>query len=419
MNITKLSISNVKKIKAVTITPSDNMVKITGKNGNGKSSVLDSISMVLGGAKNIPSQPIRDDEETAKITAKLSNGWLVERSFSRGVDGAPKIKSINITTAEGIKLKNGQSLLDSIVGTLSFDPLAFVTMDKKKRMDLLKKVTSLDFNDLESNYDDDFENRRELKRDLEKLSCKLSDMPKLKKIHPLNKSIEEINQLKKADADINELIDIDSMDFLHKQEKLSDLKESATDLEKKYKEMGKELSELYLKIEALKKHKEPNISLKKDLSIWDEMTKLYYENQLEKGKLEEQENLKSEIDNLSKTIQELTNNLMGYRKEKALRISSAKMPIDNLSIENSEIIFNKIPFDQLSTAEKIKISMSLAIAINPKLKLAMIYDGSLLDSDSMKEIHTIAKDKDVQVWVEVVASEPSENSIYIEDGCIN
>jgi recombinational DNA repair ATPase RecF len=41
MKITKLIAENVKKLSVVEITPDGNLVQITGKNGQGKSSVLD------------------------------------------------------------------------------------------------------------------------------------------------------------------------------------------------------------------------------------------------------------------------------------------------------------------------------------------------------------------------------------------
>lgn len=41
--IISLTVENIKKIKAVTIRPTGNVVEITGRNGQGKSTVLDAI----------------------------------------------------------------------------------------------------------------------------------------------------------------------------------------------------------------------------------------------------------------------------------------------------------------------------------------------------------------------------------------
>lgn len=49
MKIVSLTAENVKKLTVVEITPAGNLVQITGKNGQGKSSVLDAIWWALAG----------------------------------------------------------------------------------------------------------------------------------------------------------------------------------------------------------------------------------------------------------------------------------------------------------------------------------------------------------------------------------
>ena len=58
--IRHLQIENVKRIKALKITPAGSTVKITGKNDQGKSSVLDSIDYAFCG--KICDQPIREGQ---------------------------------------------------------------------------------------------------------------------------------------------------------------------------------------------------------------------------------------------------------------------------------------------------------------------------------------------------------------------
>jgi DNA repair exonuclease SbcCD ATPase subunit len=53
MKIVNLKADNIKKLVAVEISPADNTVIVTGKNGAGKSSVLDAIWWALSGKKHI------------------------------------------------------------------------------------------------------------------------------------------------------------------------------------------------------------------------------------------------------------------------------------------------------------------------------------------------------------------------------
>src|SRR4030042_1948495 len=49
MKILELSIRNLRKIEAIDISPTGNVIKIEGPNNQGKSTVLDSIFLTLGG----------------------------------------------------------------------------------------------------------------------------------------------------------------------------------------------------------------------------------------------------------------------------------------------------------------------------------------------------------------------------------
>ena len=75
MKIVKLNAENVKKLVAVEITPSGEIVTISGKNGAGKTSVLDSIWWALAGTSNIQAQPIRKGQNKARI--RLDMGELI------------------------------------------------------------------------------------------------------------------------------------------------------------------------------------------------------------------------------------------------------------------------------------------------------------------------------------------------------
>jgi recombinational DNA repair ATPase RecF len=77
MQILGFVAENYKKLRIVEITPKGRIVQITGKNGQGKTSVLDAIWSALVGAKAIPEKPVRKGADKARI--KIDLGELIVR----------------------------------------------------------------------------------------------------------------------------------------------------------------------------------------------------------------------------------------------------------------------------------------------------------------------------------------------------
>ena len=57
----------------------------------------------------------------------------------------------------------------------------------------------------------------------------------------------------------------------------------------------------------------------------------------------------------------------------------------------------------------------MALALNPKLRVILIRDGSLLDGDQGAALRKFAEDQHCQVWLEQVATDKAVG-IVIEDG---
>ena len=100
---------------------------------------------------------------------------------------------------------------------------------------------------------------------------------------------------------------------------------------------------------------------------------------------------------------------------KAAAISLAKMPVAGLSLGDGEVMLNELPFEQASDAERLKVSIAIAMAMNPKLRVIRIRDGSLLDENSMKAIAEMAHEGGYQFWVERVETS-GKVGIVLEDG---
>ena len=153
MKIIELKSENVKRIKAVEIKPSSNMVILEGKNEQGKTSILDSIAYTLGGTKLIPEKPIRDGEESAEVFIDIGD-YKITRKWKLGGKSTVKLE-----TKDGMGLKSPQMILDALVGDLAFDPMSFCQKKKEERVKILKDIAKLDFTDMETEYKEKYEER--------------------------------------------------------------------------------------------------------------------------------------------------------------------------------------------------------------------------------------------------------------------
>lgn len=374
--IINLKAENIKRLVAIDITPDERLVKITGKNGHGKTSVLDCIWWCLGGAANIQSQPIRTGEESAYITIDLGE-IKATRTFKYNKKG-------EITTKLEVEGEAGspQAIIDKILGDLTFDPLEFSRKDKKTQFEILRKfVPDVDFEKIESDNKTDYDKRRDINRQAKEKSAAAeqikvdiktapTDMIDVSKLaNDINSASERNNEIKNLEDEGNRI----------KQE-IKEREELLTEISKELTELGQQvdLTEMKSSLDGAQAHNDLVKSRQDKVKL-----------------IEEASRLNQESERLTRIIEQ-------RNKEKEDAVKNANLPVSGISFGDNEIMLNNQPFDQASDAEKLKASMAIAMALNPKLRVIRVRDGSLLDDESMAEIQRMAEENDFYVWIEIV-----------------
>ena len=171
MKIVKLSSKNVKRLTAVEIEPDGDVVVIGGKNGAGKSSVLDSIAYALGGKEAICKRPVRDGQERAEVICEFED-LIVRRTFTAAGGGTLTVKN-----RDGARYDSPQTMLDRLTGKISFDPLIFTRMTSAKQAESLRTHLGLDFSELDSERASVFSKRTEVNRDGKNLRARFEALP--------------------------------------------------------------------------------------------------------------------------------------------------------------------------------------------------------------------------------------------------
>ncbi len=404
MKIISLQAENIKKLVAVEIKPDGNMVEITGRNGQGKTSVLDSIWWALSGATNIPGRPIRKGEFEARIKLDLGE-IVVTRTFKIKDDKTGEYTtSLSVLNADGSKFGSPQAMLDGLLGSLTFDPLEFSRMEPKQQFNTLSRfVPDVDFHEIETQNEGDYAKRTELNRkakDCRTLAEKII-VPAGGVMAAVDDSalIDQLQQASSTNTDI--LTRKNNRDLLAKKamtnrQEAKRLVDEAVTIEKKLAD-APPLPEP-VDVDALRQKIAEAQEINADVARRDARKK-----HMDDAKVHQ-----DAADGLSRQMD-------AREAEKRDKIAAATLPVPGLGFGDGFITLNGVPFDQASDAEQLRASIAIAMASNPKLRVIRVRDGSLLDDQAMKLLGEMANAQDMQVWIERVASD-GKVGFVLEDG---
>ena len=394
MKIVSLEAENVKNLRAVCIEPDGSAVVVGGDNEQGKTCVLDSIEYALNGATSIPSQPIRKGQKKARVVLDLGD-LVVTRTFTA------KGTNLTVKNKDGATFASPQAMLDKLVGELSFDPLEFSKMDAKKQSEVLKKLVGLDFDSLNIEYRKCFDQRTVINREGKTLKASLDQMMKHDDAPDKEVSISELSKEYAQAVENNQGI-------IFKQHELdSEVKELAA-LKKRVAVLGKSVKAKEDELGKVKKFDTQAIKTKMDKA--EQMNSNVRANKI-------YNEVDAQVDDLRKKSVALSDKIVGLVDKKAKLLAKAKFPIKGLAVDEEGVTFQDIPFVQCSSAQRIRVSVAIGLAMNPKLRVLLIREGSLLDPKNLSAIAKMAEKANAQIWIERV-SKGKECSIIIEDGSV-
>ena len=425
MKIIKLSAENVKKLVAVEITPEGNIVTITGRNGAGKTSVLDSIWWALAGTSNIQGQPIRKGEQKARIRLDLGE-LIVERKFTESGS------TLSVENAEGSRFQSPQKMLDALLGELSFDPLAFSRMEPRKQFDELRRVSELDVDieKLDALNKGDYAKRTDINRDAkakraqaEGIIIPSSDPG------PMVDESALVDEMQKA-GEINTEIEarknrreVAQIDANQKKVFATEARDNAAKLRAQANDLDNAATTALDEAAAIEKKIDEAPALPQPVDVTALRQKIEQARTTNKAIAERQQAAErkntaiKEAQELEAASKTLTEGMEAREKAKVEAIARAKLPVQGLGFGDGMVTYSGIPFDQLSSAEQLRVSLSIAMAANPKLRVIRIQDGSLLDTDSLLAISKAAEAQDYQIWIERVDTS-GHIGVVIEDGMV-
>ncbi|WP_125898918.1 AAA family ATPase [Actinomyces gaoshouyii] len=408
MKIVKLEAENIKRLKAVEITPDSTVQVVGGRNAQGKSSVLDAIWLALGGgkaAKAVP-RPVRDGANHATVSLDLG-----DLKVTRTWDAAGK-STLRVEAADGARYTSPQAMLDRLVGGLSFDPLAFTRLSAREQREALLDLVDLDvdLDALDRERADLYAQRTDVGRRGKALGDVIVD-----ESLPVEETSagQVLAELRRA-QEHNQRLDVLAL-------KASRAEGAVADAMKAVEAAEAALAAARSRLESAQADSRAAAQQVADAGdrvgtdeIASRLERLEADNARVRANNEARTRA-AQRDALRHDYEALTAQIATIDENKAKALASAVFPVEGLGFDDQGVTYQGVPFSQASSAEQIRVSVAMAMALNPELRVLRIMDGSLLDDEAMDAIRTQVADGDFQLWIERVG-DADAGAVVIEDG---
>lgn len=407
VKIAALEAENVKRIKAVALTPFPTGLTIVGGNNNqGKTSVLDALAWALGGEKFRPTAAVRDGAlAPPHLKVILSNGVVVER----------KGKNSSLTVTDPTGQRSGQQLLNAFVEPLALDLPRFMQASDKDKADTLLNIigvgdalTGLD-REIKALYD-----RRTVigqigaqKRHAAEELTEYPDAPS----EPVS-AIELIQQQQE--------ILLHNADNQRKRMKLAQLEEQEKQLGRRVQELSQELEMVEHQLTAVQQdvqdatktvaqlQDESTAELEQSIRNVEEINRQVSAN-LAKSKAQD------EAERYAQEYTALTEQIKAKRTARMDLLNGADLPLTGLGVEDGSLTYNGKHWQDMSGSDQLRVATAIVRRLNPDCGFVLLDKLEQMDLATLAEFGSWLQAEGLQA-IATRVSTGGECQIIIEDG---
>lgn len=409
VKINTLELENVKRIRAVQLTPAANGLTVIGGNNNqGKTSVIDAICWLLGGNKYQPSNAQREGALTEPmLRCTLSNGLVVER---KGKNAALKVIDPQGNRA-------GQKLLDGFLSELALDLPKFMQSSDKEKADTLLRIIGVgeQLAQMEQEEKRLYDQRTAIGQIQQQKAKFAAELPTWEELPPEPVSAGElIAQQQEILARngqrqqwIREMQSIDMMianltnEIQMTERRLADLRAQLDECNEKAASAHKTPEQLVM---------ESTAELEASIADIDRLNAKIRDNQRKAAAEQEASDYKAQYDGLTDQIEKI-------RQDRRALLNGANLPLPGLSVEGGRLLYHGKAWDCMSGSEQLRVATAIVRCLNPECGFV------LLDKLEQMDVNTLA---DFGAWLEAEGlqaiatrvSTGNECSIIIEDGWV-
>lgn len=426
--LVRLEVENYQglRLAEVTYLPKVGLVRVTGNNAAGKTSLLNALAGALGGATEVHPRVIHDEsgDGTGRVEAELSNGWTVHRKHT---ESNPK-GYLTISPAAGPDLKAPQSKLDDLVGPLSFDVQAFFSLKPERQREILLGLGG----------DPDLAAKLAEKRALwaaarEARTPLISEQNRVRSVtkpsgerpEPVDTSAEMI-RLRELQGELRERADVDRGVVALKASAAAKGRR-AQDIRSQLAALQEELATVEIQERALREdvarqeavaaeRMRPEATIQAEIeAVTDRISRAgAIDRSLDPWK--QWDDAKARLSVANAQLAVLNARMDEAEAERLKLIEAAEIPVDGVSFEpDGTPLYRGRPFELASGGERIDLAVDVVTAACPPLRLCLIDEANDLDLDAIERLHIRAVERGFLVLACRIGLEgPGE--IVVENG---
>lgn len=403
------SVTNFKGVRQIELSPSGSLVVVAGANGAGKSSFIDAFVELFDpkGVRLTP-KPIRDGEAEAR--AEFVDDDLqvrIVRTWKK--DDAGKLE---VFALDGAKYSKPAEIVAELTGGLIFDPVAFLNLDEKRQRDaLLAKVDlPFDIDEVAREKAGAEERRLVAGRDVKRLQGALASMPQAADAPEEEVSAQAILDEIQAAQNANAARYKAAQDLAAAREEVESLTERIRNLTEELEVTAERASRLSRFVRDLP----PVVDID---PLREKLAAVEDTNRAVRARAA-YEDTAAELFRAESSHSAAQEAIDAIERRKAAGLAEAVFPVVGLSVDETGVTFDGIPFAQVNSAMRRRVAFAIATAGDPKLRLVIVKDGDLLDSDSLTAIRELADERGYTVLVERDRDESREIGFTVVDGAL-
>lgn len=404
--VKKITVENFKGVKEVQIDPEGRaLVVVAGPNGAGKSSVLDAVQEIIDpkGTRLTP-KPIREGAKEARAEI-VTDGIRLERVWKKNGAG-----TLSAYATDGAKYSSGRDVVAKLTGGLLFDPSVILTGSDKDVQDVILQSAGVadEYALLQDERQARYVERRDRNRDATRAKGALEGAP----VGPFPEREPDAAAAQAAvDAWENVARAMDLQERAQaKQVRAEDaLKEAQHNLQTAMTEHTKAIEALEaVRVEAVKLAPTGDAA-REQIGQLTEQAARYHDGVRRRV-------LEADAQDAATAAQRAAADLTATEEKIDKLLADADIPVEGLAVTEDGLTIDGVPFRQVNSARRLQVAFELATAQRPDLRLVIIRDGDLLDSDTLAAVAKSAEGSGYLVLVERSRDESSKIGFTISQG---